>query len=602
MQDQGHLSDTNASRLPRKEELLRVLEELYGGFAEAEETLSAIRRGEVDAFLVSTDEGEKIYTLKTAEHPYRVLIEQMREGAAILSTDGTVLYSNASFARLIRMPLEKVMGESIHAFIAPAGAGSFRRMMEAGDPSGSTGESTLQATGGGLVPVYLSLRLLPMDGMSVFSLVATDLTERKQAEETLQRAYDELEDRVEERTAELAQINARLQVEIEERIKVEDALRESEARERRRATELQAITEAVPAAIFIALDPECRSMFGSRYTYELLHLPPGSNLSKSAPEGERQAHFRTMKDGAEIPPEELPVQRAAATGRPVQQFEFDLVFNDGTTRHLLGNAVPLLDESGRSHGAVGAFIDITERKRAEEALRRRTEDLVRQSREVVAARDEANMYLDIMTHDVRNANNVSSMYAGLLVELAEGDLTAYAEKLRDSIDRSTGILRNVATIRRTQAEHDRLVPVNLDAIIKEEIGNFPGASIRYIDPAVEVLADNLLPMIFTNLIGNAIKYGEPGVEITIVVEEQGGEVLVSVEDTGPGVPDEVKKKLFTRFERGRAGGSGQGLGLFIVRMLVERYGGEVWIEDRIPGQPEQGAAFRFTLRKAGYRP
>ncbi len=169
MHDAGFQSTNPIRTLPdcrAKEELLRVLEELYGGFAEAEETLSAIRRGEVDAFLVSTDEGEKIYTLKTAEHPYRVLIEQMREGAAILTTDGTILYSNASFARLLQMPLEKVMGESIHAFIAPASAGSFRRMMTAGDPSGGTGESTLQTYAGGLVPVYLSLRLLPMDGMS----------------------------------------------------------------------------------------------------------------------------------------------------------------------------------------------------------------------------------------------------------------------------------------------------------------------------------------------------------------------------------------------------------------------------------------------------
>ena len=117
MQGLDQSSDTTAPRVPREKELLRVLEELYGGFFEAEETLSAIRRGEVDAFVVSTSDGEKIYTLNTAEHPYRVLIEQMREGAALFSADGTILYSNASFAWLLHMPLEKVMGESIHAFI-----------------------------------------------------------------------------------------------------------------------------------------------------------------------------------------------------------------------------------------------------------------------------------------------------------------------------------------------------------------------------------------------------------------------------------------------------------------------------------------------------
>jgi PAS domain S-box-containing protein len=712
MQNPDHLSDTNAPRLPREEELLRVLEELYGGFAEAEETLSAIRRGEVDGFLVSTAEGEKVYTLKTAEHPYRVLIEQMREGAAILSAEGTVLYSNASFARLLDRPLEKVMGESIHSFIVPAGAATFRRMLDAGDPSGSAGESALQANGKGLVTVFLSLKPLQMDGIRVFSLVATDLTERKQAEETLQRAYNDLEAnkvkldtqneelrrayaaletseekyrdlyefaplgyftldaRGEIREANLAGasllgrergqlIGARFEFFLEPehilpfneflvragnsdtkeacdiRIKqhkgkpvwvlleaksaaggdapllrvaatdisrqvgeADRALRESEEREQRRAAELQALMEAVPAAIFIALDPESRSIYGSSYTYDLFRLPPGSNLSKSAPEGERPAHFRVLKDGVEIPPEELPIQKVAATGRRVEQSEFDLAFDDGTVRRLLGNAVPLLDENGRPHGAVGAFIDITKRKQAEEALVRRTDDLIRNSEEVVAARDEANLYLDLMTHDVRNANNVSSMYADLLVDLAQGDLKTYAEKLHDSIERSSEILKNVATIRRAHEESSRLVPVNLDAVIRDEIGNFPRASIRYEDLQVEVLADNLLPMVLTNLIGNAVKFGGPGVEVTIRVEERDGEVLVTVADTGPGVPDNGKEAIFHRFERGHAKGRGEGLGLFIVRKLIERYEGRIWVEDRVSGHPEEGAAFKFTLRQA----
>ena len=77
-----------------------------------------------------------------------------------------------------------------------------------------------------------------------------------------------------------------------------------------------------------------------------------------------------------------------------------------------------------------------------------------------------------------------------------------------------------------------------------------------------------------------------------------GEVRVSVEDTGPGVPNGIKKRLFARFERGLGHGRGEGLGLFIVRTLVERYGGKVRVEDRVPGRPEEGAAFRFTLKKA----
>ena len=152
------------------------------------------------------------------------------------------------------------------------------------------------------------------------------------------------------------------------RKKVEEALRTSEAREHARAAELQALFDAVPAYVFLAQDDECRNMTGNALSYELLGIPPGKNLSKSAPEDERLSNFRIMKNGLEIAPEELPVQRAAK-GEQVRNYEFDLIYNDGARRILLGNAVPLLDDAGSPRGAVSAFIDITELKRVQEELR-----------------------------------------------------------------------------------------------------------------------------------------------------------------------------------------------------------------------------------------
>jgi len=445
MQGLDQPPDTNASRLPREKELLRVLEELYGGFLEARETLSAIRRGEVDAFLVSTDEGEKIYTLSTAEHPYRVLIEQMREGAALVSADGTVLYSNASFARLLAMPLERLMGESIHTFVDPADAAEFRRMLEA-NPSGSTGESTLQARDGSRVPVYLSLKPLSMDGIQAFSLVALDLTERKQAEEAMRNAYDELEERVRERTAELAESNARL----------------------------------------VAANEELQTL---------------------------------------------------------------------------------------------------------------TENLIRQSRNLKEARNEANLYLDILTHDIGNTENVANLYADLLLGMISGDAAAYLKKLKRSIDKSIEILATVSKIRRIHSGPPELRPVDLDMVIREEIDHYPGGIIRYTGSAYPVLADDLLTEVVGNLVGNAAKHGGPGVSVAIRAEDAGNFVRVSVEDTGPGVPDDQKEEIFHRYDQQKRG-VGEGLGLYLVQILVERYGGQIWVEDRIPGRPDAGAAFVFTLQKA----
>jgi len=160
-----------------------------------------------------------------------------------------------------------------------------------------------------------------------------------------------------------------IELDITERKQVEEALRESETKERARAAEVQALMDAAPAAIFVSHDAGCRSMTGNRAAHELLRRPPGLNLSKSAPESEKPVNFRAMKDGIEIPNEELPVQKAASTGQPVRNCELDIVFEDGETVNLVGDAVPLLDEDGKSRGSVGVLSNITELKRAETRLR-----------------------------------------------------------------------------------------------------------------------------------------------------------------------------------------------------------------------------------------
>ena len=95
------------------------LEELRQRLQEAEETLNAIRGGEVDALVVSGPSGEKVFTLEGAEHPYRVLVESMNEGAISLSTDGIILYCNSAFARMVNVPLDQIMGREVCDVILP---------------------------------------------------------------------------------------------------------------------------------------------------------------------------------------------------------------------------------------------------------------------------------------------------------------------------------------------------------------------------------------------------------------------------------------------------------------------------------------------------
>ena len=243
-------------------------------------------------------------------------------------------------------------------------------------------------------------------------------------------------------------------------------------------------------------------------------------------------------------------------------------------------------------------------RESEEEIIRHSHALEEEVRARTAALEESNrmatLYLDIMGHDISNANNVANLYADLLLADLEGEPGAeLLRKAKAGLAKSIEIVHNVNTIQQIQGCTGLLVAIDLDRVVRREIEHSPDSRITYTGTTASVFADDLLPEVFTNLIGNARKFGGKDVEITVRVEERGEEVEVSVEDTGPGIPDAIKPRLFDRLVRGTHRTAGNGLGLYICRMLVERYGGRIRADDRVPGRPECGAAIRFTLRKAG---
>jgi CheY-like chemotaxis protein/ligand-binding sensor protein len=156
-----------------------------------------------------------------------------------------------------------------------------------------------------------------------------------------------------------------------------EKLMNSEGREKIRAKELQMVMDAAPAYIWISHDPECLFMLGNKATYELVRMPAGGNVSKSAPKSEMPRTFRPYKDGIELAANQLPMQITASTGQALNNFEFEMRFEDGQSAHLVGNTSPLFDTDGAPAGAIGVFIDITGRKQAERALTEHNEHLYR---------------------------------------------------------------------------------------------------------------------------------------------------------------------------------------------------------------------------------
>ncbi len=294
---------------------------------------------------------------------------------------------------------------------------------------------------------------------------------------------------------------------------------------------------------------------------------------------------------------EAGLTAATARGRALLMYRFRA--KDGSYRWLEDHLMVITDPTGRPLFRSGIVRDITERRQTEEAIAHHAAELARVYRDLESAHREANLYLDILTHDMGNTENVSNIYAELLTDSVEGEAARYLANLKRSIAKSIEILGVVSKIRRIHAGSPDLRPIDLDAVIQAEIAHFPGTSIRYEGGPRQVLADDLLSEVFTNLIGNATKHGGPGIVVTICVGiEKEGFLRVTVADTGRGIPDDRKEEIFHCYEK-RQRGVGEGLGLYLVRILIDRYGGRIWAEDRIPGRPECGAAFSFLLLETG---
>ena len=167
-------------RLRRLVRLLRVQR------AEARETLAAIQSGGVDALVIDTPEGQRIFTLQGAEHSYRALIEQMREGAVRLKADGIIDYCNRAFADILRRPLEQVIGTPAQRYIAEVDQAAFASLLREGLAGGVQGELGFLTADGGVLPAQVGLSLLLDSSLDAsLSMVVTDLTERKRAEKVL---------------------------------------------------------------------------------------------------------------------------------------------------------------------------------------------------------------------------------------------------------------------------------------------------------------------------------------------------------------------------------------------------------------------------------
>ena len=170
--------------LPRRVLLARL--------SEAEATVRAIRSGEVDAIVVNGPGGEKVFTLEGADHTYRVFVQRMNEGAAVLSSDHTVVHCNHCFARFLGARLQSVIGSSMQDLVWPDDHAKLNALLRLAAQRNCRGEIRLQSRKGPPLPVHLSLNPLRLEGTRAVCLIASDLSEAKRAEQELRASSEQL--------------------------------------------------------------------------------------------------------------------------------------------------------------------------------------------------------------------------------------------------------------------------------------------------------------------------------------------------------------------------------------------------------------------------
>jgi PAS domain S-box-containing protein len=395
--------------------------------------------------------------------------------------------------------------------------------------------------------------------------------------------------RLEVTTRDLAGSNARLDA-LRAHVEGELAstiarLRDASANEQRARAELEAAIAAVPDGI-VVYSLEGRILRTNLAAERLLGVAGGRSGESVL---QRWSRLRVeTPHGKSFAVEENPIVKALQ-GETVPGVPASVVTLEGKRLWISVGAAPMRGADGRLEGAVASFTDIG----AIQELQAQRDDLLR-----------------AVSHDLRNPLQIVLLQAERLQRLLKDtDLP----KEKTSADRIVHAAKQMGIMIRDLVEAARMESGTLVLAVQEvDIGAFlprllaqsagaldTGRVRLEVPPALPRAAADpaRLERILVNLIGNALKYSPGGGEVRVTAAAQGGELVLSVTDRGPGIDPEDAPRLFDRFYRGQRtqGAEGLGLGLYIVQMLVQAHRGRVWVDSR----PGEGATFRFTLPSVG---
>ncbi len=303
-------------------------------------------------------------------------------------------------------------------------------------------------------------------------------------------------------------------------------------------------------------------------------------------------------DGRPLPHDESPLAMAVKEDRPIRGMEAELERLDGTRAVFMAYPTPLHDPSGRLIGAVSVLVDVTERRKAEEALRAAAEALAASN----MVKDE---FLGLVSHELRtpvttifgNAHLLRGRAGLLATEETDSMLTDIA----DESNRLLGIIENLLLLTRLgsgpapEQEPQLIAHVARNAVDGYRKHHPERVISLEVQPGQMVVEADRghLEMLFDNLLTNATKYSPASTEIEVAVSSDDREACVTVKDRGIGIGDADASQLFTAFYRTEAAKmrtNGLGIGLAVCHRIVDSLGGRIWAVPREGGGTEAGFA------------
>ena len=538
-------------------QLLEEIDELRIKLEEANETLEAIRTGQVDALMIQSANGSQLYTLRGADQTYRIFIEQMKEGAVTLNKEGTILYCNSRFSGLIGKPLEQVIGSSFHDLVPVSQADQFKALFETGWRENCKGEISIPGTDGELIPFLLSLTSLQLDENIALSIILTDLSDQKEVEKQLHHKNEQLLNAQKI----MKVLNEELEVTVQERTK--ELLLSKE--------HFRFLADNIPQVVWYA-NAKGDILFFNRYWMDYT----GLTFEESRDWGwEKIIHPADLQENIRV------WKHSIQTGEPFQ-FEHRFRRHDGKYRWHLGKAHAMRNEKGEIEMWIGTNADIHDQKNAMEK------------------KDE---FIGLASHELKTPLTSVKAYLQLLERnLLENENRVYVERANRHIQKLQELIGDLLDVSKIQAGKLELSKseFDFDKFLTESIESFQHTATKhkiikagqYLEP---ITADrHRIEQVLINFLSNAIKYSPKSDKILVTVSSDEKYVKVSITDYGIGISADNLSNIFKKFYRVENVSKyfeGLGIGLFISSEIISRHKGTVGVES----EEGKGSTFYFTL-------